>query len=592
MNDMVTHLDPALEWISARITVKKDAACRIVDNATKASSIDTGDLWRKVDELTTLETDTAHGERHFESCIPDKSFALMVFPIHSKGEMEGAIQVIVPDHLEHSLWNSPLLELLSANVGIVLDREIMNINLLHQASHDPLTGAANRTLFLNKLAETAKATVPGRMNSALFFIDLDDFKDVNDNFGHHTGDDLLVSIAERLMACSRENDLVGRLSGDEFVLLANDIGNEEGLQHLLSRLNATFEEPLQIGANLLRITASIGCVPITSPSTSVERLMQQVEGVMYLVKNGHRKGICVADEEILRTIRYRRSIIIEVKEALNRNRLSLYAQPLIDLECGAIVGAEFLLRITGRNGNILPADAFMSTIERSHYLVTIDEWVFKESLGIMKGLKNQLAGIDDFRISINVTPAILNTVDYGAQCVSMIRKLGIDPSAIVMEITENNLIPLVGRVIENLHALREGGVRIAVDDFGTGYSNLQNLSTLPLDFLKIDRTLVTGSSGIMKREALLGATVSIAKNLNLEIIAEGVETKEDEDLIRSLGCRYAQGYFYGRPMPMDHFLSLLQRQSFLSEFSEVLTEPENVSPPYLPLITTGTTTVN
>jgi diguanylate cyclase (GGDEF)-like protein len=592
LDDIISHLNPAQDWISARITSGENQSYRVVNNHSKGSAMKAEDLWEKVDALTHPDGSVSGSHKSFNPGIPEQGFALLMFSTHSTAKSEPILQIIVPNQLEQNHWNNDLLQLMTSNVAIVLEREIMNVELVHKASHDPLTGAANRTLILSKLSDAIQNIVPGRVNSALFFIDLDDFKDVNDNFGHHTGDDLLIAIAERLKTCSRENDLVGRLSGDEFVLLANDVGNDEDLERLLKRLNASFKHPHRIDGHLLKITASIGCIPINDRSTTVESLMQQAEGVMYLVKNGHRKGICVADEGILRMISHKRSMIIEVKEALNMNRLSLYAQPIIDLERGAIVGAEFLLRITGRNGRILPSEAFMSTIERSHYLVRIDEWVFGEALRIMKSFTDQLISIDGFYISINITPAVLNILNYGAKCISRIREHGIDPSHLMMEITENNLIPFIGTVIENLHALRAGGVRIAVDDFGTGYSNLQNLSTLPLDFIKIDRTLVTASSGNTKRESLLSASTSIAKNLNLEIIAEGIETKEDENLVRSLGCRYAQGFFYARPMPMDHFLKVLQKQSFLSDFSGILTTAESAPPSDHPAFTAGTAVAN
>ena len=264
---------------------------------------------------------------------------------------------------------------------------------------------------------------------------------------------------------------------------------------------------------------------------------------------------------ILHKISKHRYLTIEVKEALKQKSHSLFIQPLMDLSTGKIYGGEFLLRLRGRDGQIIHPEVFMPTIERSRYLVNIDEWVLGEALRLITSFGHEVGEIGHLRFSINISSAILFTKKYGRKCLSKILKEGISPSSLMLEVTEKILFPSHGEAIESLMALHTQGVNIAIDDFGVGYSNLQQLSTLPISFLKIDKSLVTGVHDDPKGMTILKAALGIGKNLGLKIIAEGVESREDEEMIRSLGCPLVQGFLYGQPLPAEEFAEVLKKTS-------------------------------
>ena len=449
-----------------------------------------------------------------------------------------------------------IFDLMASNLAIVAERELVLIDLQHQATHDHLTGAANRPVIMKGLEKAIRESESISPDSILLFFDIDGFKEVNDNFGHDIGDRLLIEITKRLNGICRSNDLLGRLSGDEFVLLASGIDVENGLGPLLERIQKTLSASFMIGELEIRVNASIGCAVIADPDLTSTELLRRAEEAMYLVKTGERKGFCIADEEVVRIFAIKRALDRKVKDAFQNNRFFAMFQPIVDLRTGGVAGFEALMRILDRNGKVMEASEFMPTIQRTRYLPQLDDYVLAETLRTFRSdsTKNYLA-IEGFRFSVNIGPAILSSKGYALNCLSQLNKNNLSPHNLMLEIIESSMLQPSDAVIANLTTLREHGVAIALDDFGTGYSNLQQLSTLPVDIIKIDKEFIHGiAKGDIKRNSLLGAIMDIGKNLGYEIIAEGVEDRSEADYLRSIGCHYAQGYYFGKPMPITEWI--------------------------------------
>ena len=450
--------------------------------------------------------------------------------------------------------------MMATNLGIVAERELVNVELQRKASHDSLTGAANRTVFLAQLERVIAESDSAYPTTALLFIDLDGFKKVNDNFGHQTGDRLLVEVTQRLRSICRGDDLLGRLSGDEFVVLSHGISEKASLNQLLDRIHRHLAMPFMLGELEIRIGASIGCCIIDSNEISTTELVRRAEEAMYLVKTGKHKDYCVADGEIIREFKARHDLDRMIRDSVREKRMFISLQPIVDFTTGAIISAEALLRVVDRHGKTIDAGSFMESLDRLRILPEIDEWVFAETLRILKLYLDQFLAIPGFRISINVSPAILITNGYAKICLSRLEDANIPPSMLSIEIVESHLQTNNPWLNENLKQLRNAGVKIAIDDFGTGFSNLQYLTGLPIDTIKIDKIFLKGiASGDKHQNDLLAAIVGIANNLDYSLIAEGVEQEIQAKYLAALGCTMMQGYLFGKPMRTEDFMALIQR---------------------------------
>jgi EAL domain-containing protein (putative c-di-GMP-specific phosphodiesterase class I) len=305
---------------------------------------------------------------------------------------------------------------------------------------------------------------------------------------------------------------------------------------------------------------------------------------MYLVKNGERKGYCIVDAQIIKEFKKSLDMDRKIHEAFFQKRLLLHFQPIIDLRSGDICSAEALFRIIDKDGRILNAAEFISSLERIRLMPNVDEWVFSEALSILRQHLGTLMSIPGFSISLNISPPILSTHDYGSTALNRIKSSGLSPSMIRLEIIENHLDTSNQSLHENIRILRDAGVKIAVDDFGTGYSNLQHLTSIPFDTLKIDRMFLKGiASGDAKSKELLTAIVNLGRNLGYSLIAEGIERQEEADYLLSIGCHHGQGYLYGKPMKIEELIDYatkhspyildLPGESPKTPTSEVTTEP-------------------
>ena len=559
LHSLIDHLDPNLGYLSCRIrNMQTGGTTGIIYNPMLPKDPELPMLWIQLDSIAHSPTGEHPKTDFISTGALRPEFSYLVVPVRIRDRLVAVIELIYPDHRKMDPRIREVFDIMASNLGIVAERELVNVDLQRQASHDALTGAANRTVFISQLERSIAEADSLNPTTALLYIDLDGFKEVNDNFGHQTGDRILVEVTKRLKEICRGEDLLGRLSGDEFVLLIHGISDKNSLELLLKRIQRHLAMPFMLGDLEIRIGSSIGCSLLDSNEISTTELIRRSEEAMYLVKTGERKDYCIADKEIIAEFKEKRSMDRMIRKAVKDKMMFLALQPILDYASGKIIAAEALIRLVDKKKQVMDAGYFMSSLDRLRILPEVDEWVFAETLRLLKQYRKEFEKVPGFRISINVSPSILMTSGYAKLCISRLKEAKIPPSMLRMEIIESHLQTSNEWLHENLHTLREAGVKIAVDDFGTGFSNLQYLTGLPIDTIKIDKVFL---KGILTKDThqndLLEAIIGIAKNFDYSIIAEGVEDPAQADYLNTLGCTQMQGYLYGKPMRVEDFITHL-----------------------------------
>jgi diguanylate cyclase (GGDEF)-like protein len=413
-------------------------------------------------------------------------------------------------------------------------------DLAYRAAHDELTGLPNRQELRAWLTrELAPTDVPTLM-VALLYCDLDRFKVANDSLGHTVGDELLVRVADRFRAVVRERDIVARLGGDEFGIGCH-VANEREATRLAERLRAILTEPFNVGGSEVFLTVSVG-VALTPPGeVDVEQLVADADTAMYRAKTAGR-GVSSASRGHRQAVRDRLDIEGALHHATKRDGLRLHYQPVVDMASGRTVGCEALVRWQHPTLGLVGPERFIDVAEETGLIVDIGAWVIETACKAWARSGRMLPSL-----SVNLSARQLSEPDLGRWLADVLRSCGMPPHVLTLEITETVLAsPAVAEEADELRAL---GVRVAVDDFGTGYSSLASLRHLPVDVLKIDQRFVAGMGADAVDDAIVEAVVVLARTLNLELIAEGVETEAQAFALRAAGCHLAQGFLFGRPSP-------------------------------------------
>jgi diguanylate cyclase (GGDEF)-like protein len=430
----------------------------------------------------------------------------------------------------------------------------------HLATHDQLTGLPNR-LLVYEFIESAVRAAPGGRQVAVVFLDIDRFRLVNDSLGHLTGDRLLRAVAARLQLVTRPGDLVSRISGDEFLVVALDT-DAEGAAALGERMRAAFERPLDIG-NEHHITVSAGVAwAFASPGGAwAADLTRDADTAMYRSKDRGGNAVTVFGEVMRDEVARRLAIESELRRALDEGELEVHYQPIVSLSTGAIEGFEALARWR-RGEEWVPPVEFIPVAEESGLIIPLGAWVMTEACQQLARWR-RLTGCGNLTMSVNVSPRQLRTSDVAAMVRTALHDGGLDGPALWFEITESSMMLDTSDTVATLKALHDMGVHVSVDDFGTGFSSLSYLQKFAVDRLKIDRSFVVAMEEGDESKSLVSAILAIARTLDIDVVAEGIETTEQAEALLALGCRGAQGYLFGRPSPAGTIEAMLAGQSEL-----------------------------
>tara|TARA_R110000787_G_scaffold43087_5_gene105697 strand:+ start:2493 stop:4952 length:2460 start_codon:yes stop_codon:yes gene_type:complete len=449
------------------------------------------------------------------------------------------------------------IEYISSIGRDISERKRFEIELQHKATHDSLTGLPNRFLLSDRLTSEMEYARRHNRYIAVLFLDLDNFKRINDTLGHAAGDTLLQQVSQRLRNCLRPSDTVARHGGDEFTIIICDLSHMENILVVLNKLRATFERPIIIDGHEIYITFSTGISMYPYDGDQVADLLRHADIAMYQAKSlGSSQYRFYAPDmnsrgnELL-------TLEAELRQAVEHNEFVLYYQPQIDLRSGQFVGAEGLIRWQHpTRGLVSPAD-FIPLLENSGLIIPVGEWVLRQACIMHRSLRKD--GYQDQRISVNVSAVQFNDEDFLNKVRRVIQEEDMPPHRLELEITENIVMQNPAMTAEILKTLHEVGVRTAIDDFGIGYSSLTYLKRFPLNILKIDQVFVRDLISDSNDAAIVDITILLAQKLNLEVVAEGVETIEQLEFLRSHGCHFAQGYYLSRPMSDTDFIHFLRK---------------------------------
>ena len=449
------------------------------------------------------------------------------------------------------------------NTRDVSERRRLEEQLTHQAFHDPLTGLANRALFRDRVSHAlALARREGRPITVLF-LDLDDFKKVNDSLGHAEGDRLLISAAERFLSCARAADTVARLGGDEFAILIEHVAGTDGRSGLLDRLTAAMAHPFTLSGNQIQVSASIGVAAAAGDETA-DDLLRNADVAMYAAKRRGKGRSETYESKMYADVRSRLEMEAALRVAIERCELVLHYQPIVNLETGSLYGVEALVRWDHPQYGLLLPQHFVPLAEETGLISRLGRWVLDEACRQVQGWRLAYPHIA-LAVSVNISGRQLQGGGLSEELSDALAATGVDPAAVILEITESVLMQQTDAVLERLQQLKGLGVRLAIDDFGTGYSSLSYLQRFPIDILKIAKPFVEEVGQGADRSALARAIIGLGDTLKLQTIAEGIEMAEQRAALIELGCRLGQGHYFAPALPPREVEQMLSAVPVLEE---------------------------
>lgn len=438
-------------------------------------------------------------------------------------------------------------------VNAALEAEVIERRQAEERAHglatrDPLTGLLNRRSLLEHLEHAIARADRHKESVAVLFLDMDRFKAINDTLGHDVGDELLIEIASRITSSVRESDVVARLGGDEFVVLMEDLSTFPGAGEVAKKIIQSSSPEFRVGSQCLRTSVSIGISIYPQDGKTAHELMRHADLAMYHAKQQRRGSMQFFHEELNAKLTERVQLEHEMQHAIENHEFELYYQPKVEIATGRMMGTEALIRWHHPRLGLIPGSEFIPVAMDSGHLVAIGDWVIAAACRQARAWLDMDGCQNNLPIAINVAIPQIHA-DLPESLLSMLRKYDLHPSCLQMEITESLLIRDLEKATAVLQQIGESGISIAIDDFGTGYSSLSVLKALPIDILKIDQSFVRDLGKSVGDTAIVAAIVNMARALALRVIAEGVESKEQLAILRSLGCDEYQGYFHSQPMP-------------------------------------------
>ncbi|HCY63956.1 MAG TPA: GGDEF domain-containing protein [Oxalobacteraceae bacterium] len=431
-----------------------------------------------------------------------------------------------------------------------------------QASYDVLTGLPNRRLLFDRLTQEMNRTKRAGQTMALFFIDLDHFKEVNDSLGHDCGDQLLIEAAHRISNCVRASDTVARLGGDEFAVVLPNLDSPARAEQVAAAIIETLATPFSLNEQDAYVTGSIGISLYPDDGLDIESLMKYADQAMYVSKNNGRSCFNFFTETMQRNAQQRQQLIRDLHGALAAGQFEVHFQPIVELRDGAVSKAEALLRWHHPQLGMVSPAQFIPLAEETGLICAIGDWVFYQAANMAKRWQSALEaeGIHDrpIQISVNKSPRQFYTGATEESWLRHLQQLGLPANCIVVEITEGLMMEERASVASKLLQLRDSGIMVALDDFGTGYSSMSYLRKFDIDFLKIDQSFIRDMADNANDRVIAEAMIAMAHKLGMQVIAEGVETEQQRRMLAEAGCNFGQGYLFSKPLPADEFLARFQ----------------------------------
>jgi len=484
-------------------------------------------------------------------------------PLFSNGRAVGALLFLSDERNTFTPEFVELLQRLADNVSFALDnfdradeKTKADERIEYLASHDSMTNLPNREMFNELLRHAIEAAHRHQRRFAVLFIDLDRFKVINDSLGHDAGDMLLVEIASRLHNALRSSDVVARLGGDEFVVILGETAESDDVERIARNLLSVLSQPLQLSGHECHTTASIGIAMYPSDGADVQTLTKNADMAMYLAKEDGKNGFRFFTKEVKTQSIERLTLEMALRRALERNQFALHYQPKVDMASGQITGVEALLRWTHPDLGVLPPTQFIPLAEETGLIVPIGRWVLKEACA--QNMAWQRRGLRPVSMAVNLSPRqfvdehLLQDIDEA------LAASGMSPVLLQLEVTESMVMRNVSRAVKVLDAIQSRGIRLAIDDFGTGYSSMSLMKQFPIDTIKIDRSFVRDLPEDSEDQAIAQAIISMGKALGMTVIAEGVETTEQEAFLRNHACDEMQGFLFSEPVPPQQLADLLR----------------------------------
>jgi diguanylate cyclase (GGDEF)-like protein/PAS domain S-box-containing protein len=450
----------------------------------------------------------------------------------------------------------------------ITERRRAEEQLLHDAFHDSLTGLPNRALFIDhlKLAVDHCRRRRGYL-FAVLFIDLDRFKVINDSLGHMIGDQLLSAIAHRLEICLRDGDTIARLGGDEFTILLDGIKDYSDAQRVAERVQEVLEQPFTLAGRELFVTASVG-IKYSGGGEQPEDLLRDADTAMYCAK-----ALGKAQSQVFDTRMHARALTLleiesDLRRAMEREEFEIYYQPIVALESGRISGFEALVRWSHPERGLISPSDFIPIAEETGLVIQIDRWVLKQACLQMRRWQEALPVTGRMKISVNLSCKQFMQPTIVEQVLEILRETGLDPCSLKLEITESVMMEKGDYAMSVLEQLSKAGIELSLDDFGTGYSSLSYIHHFPVSTLKIDQSFIKRIGGEQNGE-IVRAVIALARNLGLEVVAEGIETVMQLDQLKALGCEQGQGYYFSKPVDEESATELIQKEA-RGEFPDIL----------------------
>ena len=503
--------------------------------------------------------DVAAAQAAFNAAISNESIGMVEARMRrSDGEWAHCESTV------RSLLEDPAVGGVVVNLRDITERKMLEQQLIRKALHDPLTGLANGALLRDRITHALARAQRGAV-CALLLVDLDDFKAVNDGLGHAAGDQVLVTVARRLVQAVRPGDTVARLGGDEFAVLIDGNGEQITPEIVANRIQELLRQPMLVDGHELFAPASIGLATSTDMAEDgegdAEALLRDADAAMYIAKGKGKSQVELFRPEMHTRMKHRLTVATELRKAVSSGQLVLYYQPIVDLKTSRVVGFEALVRWRHpERGLIMPND-FIPLAENTGTIVALGRWVYAQACDTLTAF-HDIQGSNEPRVTVTVNLSARQFVDQKlvSDLVRMAAEAKAKPSSITIELTETTLMDDVDNALATLESLKSQGFRLALDDFGTGYSSLAYLKRLPLDLLKIDKSFVS-NLGSSQGEGMIQTILQLAETFELKTLAEGIEDEAQRARLRDMGCTYGQGFLFARPIRKKEALKLLAQQA-------------------------------